>query len=1284
MANDQAKVGIAFQLEGVEELLQQIGNITQQLSQMGRHDPNAAGGVLAMGTIPPGAWGAPPPPGVSPDALPQSAFGMLPSSLYPGASSLGASSLAAVTSITINNAQSVTITQAQQVTVVTAAIAGPGGISTSSTGVPLALDGGSAVGDAGVRLDIARYIDPDLRRDLSTQVLEQRAERERQRAEEARWRSDIQEGRFREQERRREQREEQEVNRLQSGRLRPEDRFFDQQYRAYAERHAADYGAESVMTRGDWTRMHSERWREAYLTGGTDQDFAEYMGYQAPPSGGGMAQFLVAAFPGLGAAFPGAGRFAGMGGALLAGYGAHLGMGTLEAYLRPGFSMQTVTREAQAAAMLEPWAGVPILGSFVQPAATHFQALDHLRNQAGTMAIAAGPGVTAADIEHMLVGAGGTWRSTVGGWLASPLGMAVFGPAGGWLGQWLQSRDQAQSAASGFPMIPGLRANTAAELMNIMGQGLPGYGANLQAAYQDLEWLTQQYDRPQEWQAGGAAHNLAIRMGLQDPVIGHRLLSQGAGGTFRLTQEEFRQLISRAATSGDLSTVHQLMAMSGPHGISDVQPFLATVGQANILSVQQQLAGLGVQQAVLGVSLAQVTLRGSDAQIAALSGQESAVGGQIAALGQQAALLRAHLAQNPQDLQAQVSLTELETRQQTLAVQQAGIPFQQLQLRHGAATAVAGAQLGMAQLGLQELRAFGVMPGAGSREAFGQIGAGIGAGIAADEQLLRDLRARGVVAPEILDPIQQRIEAARLRERTLPLEEIGYEFGALRTVAGARLGEAQARFGTVGMTHFRDDPRAQEAFQAVQGLIGSQIRIAAEELRRLESEGAGEVTLGPIRGEITRLNEQIAQNAIANARQIAQDIGTQIAQPGVIAGYGLATLGVTGVGSGEELAGLQATQQMTAIASRDHARREAARASQRGALEWEIRAGAAEAQAAQMPFQQAAARYQADATILAAATGGIGADVRGAMARGEGTAATLGQRFDQITAFEAESGRLRAFIDEQRAQGARPSVIDPLETQYRERQARVDEMRAGLGAYQAPVDLRERGAQAGFMVDVMRSVPGAYGPMREAIRQQMGITQEQMQDQEEQLRRLESSGEGNSEAAHRLRNALRGSGMQIAGQMRELSFGWESRLISRMMGAPGSFNLEGRGFALRDAVEAGVWNPHFGATQEQLPTFQRWAELIPQMGRPWERGPRAAGEFGVEGIPGMGRLASGRGRPEALAGAGTEGVQAQEITVRVIVEDPRGNQLGEAFASGSNWQEVNRLVTQAQRAQAGQ
>jgi hypothetical protein len=123
--------------------------------------------------------------------------------------------------------------------------------------------------------------------------------------------------------------------------------------------------------------------------------------------------------------------------------------------------------------------------------------------------------------------------------------------------------------------------------------------------------------------------------------------------------------------------------------------------------------------------------------------------------------------------------------------------------------------------------------------------------------------------------------------------------------------------------------------------------------------------------------------------------------------------------------------------------------------------------------------------------------------------------------------------------------------------------------------------------------------------------------------------------------------MEQVEAMQQLSFGWEGRVASMMVGGAGrQGNLGGRGFNFRSAVLGGVWNPHMGASADQLPgalDFARWGKVGLPSRLAGTQGPfpgAGGSDWGVYGLPGL--PGSSGGAFDQGWGWGTPGEQAPD------------------------------------------
>lgn len=177
------------------------------------------------------------------------------------------------------------------------------------------------------------------------------------------------------------------------------------------------------------------------------------------------------------------------------------------------------------------------------------------------------------------------------------------------------------------------------------------------------------------------------------------------------------------------------------------------------------------------------------------------------------------------------------------------------------------------------------------------------------------------------------------------------------------------------------------------------------------------------------------------------------------------------------------------------------------------------------------------------------------------------------------------------------------------------------------LDLQRNMSRTDFEIGVLNNIPGAYGNIRGAQMRQMQELQEAagqvqgMRSQQEQMGML------TPQADFQYQQRLQQIGMQQSQTFSQLSEGWQNRLITTVIGNPGSFSLDGRGFSHRDAVMAGVQNAAMGSTRNQLPFFMRQAGLFDIPNRlPGVNMPFPSDESGVMG-PGDPFSAGGGGAP---------------------------------------------------------
>lgn len=128
------------------------------------------------------------------------------------------------------------------------------------------------------------------------------------------------------------------------------------------------------------------------------------------------------------------------------------------------------------------------------------------------------------------------------------------------------------------------------------------------------------------------------------------------------------------------------------------------------------------------------------------------------------------------------------------------------------------------------------------------------------------------------------------------------------------------------------------------------------------------------------------------------------------------------------------------------------------------------------------------------------------------------------------------------------------------------------------VALRSEGSALGFQAQVLQSVPGAYGSVRQAFYGIMQNTQAQIAEisARRDSQRAEHGGSLSPEVELNYQNQLQGLGAQHLAAYNQLSYGWENRLMSAAVNAPRSMSLAAPFLSYRAAVGAGVRHPAMG------------------------------------------------------------------------------------------------------------
>ncbi len=234
-------------------------------------------------------------------------------------------------------------------------------------------------------------------------------------------------------------------------------------------------------------------------------------------------------------------------------------------------------------------------------------------------------------------------------------------------------------------------------------------------------------------------------------------------------------------------------------------------------------------------------------------------------------------------------------------------------------------------------------------------------------------------------------------------------------------------------------------------------------------------------------------------------------------------------------------------------------------------------------------------------------------------------------------------------------------------QAQTGAVAAEVGATQVPfsLGLRQEESRERFGLQALSMFPGQYGSMRALLGKQMG-TQEHMAEEITQRRDAHRAQYGGHLPEHlefEYQQQLQQVALQQAGTFNQLSYGWESRLQSQMMGTPGSAAFITPSMSFKAAVGSGVVNPHMGATQEQVPFFLRQAMLASSIA-----GATGTPEgFGVTALTGAAPHQQGA----FLGSAMREALSGVEIIVRVPLPGGGHTSLPGSVTAASNRQDTS-------------
>lgn len=210
--------------------------------------------------------------------------------------------------------------------------------------------------------------------------------------------------------------------------------------------------------------------------------------------------------------------------------------------------------------------------------------------------------------------------------------------------------------------------------------------------------------------------------------------------------------------------------------------------------------------------------------------------------------------------------------------------------------------------------------------------------------------------------------------------------------------------------------------------------------------------------------------------------------------------------------------------------------------------------------------------------------------------------------------------------------------------ARTAYEQSEVSATQVPftLELRREESRNEFAIRALSVMPGQYGSMRTLLGKQMEEGEHKAKQiiARREAHRAKFGGHLPEHLEFEYEQQLQSVALEQAGTFQQLSYGWESRLTSQMLGSTGSMAFISPSMSFAAAIGSGVVNPHMGATQEQVPFFLRQAQLISSLAGTGSReGQMLAGVTGanLDGLEITLRV--------PLPGGGMESVPAQ-LTVK--------------------------------------
>jgi hypothetical protein len=311
-------------------------------------------------------------------------------------------------------------------------------------------------------------------------------------------------------------------------------------------------------------------------------------------------------------------------------------------------------------------------------------------------------------------------------------------------------------------------------------------------------------------------------------------------------------------------------------------------------------------------------------------------------------------------------------------------------------------------------------------------------------------------------------------------------------------------------------------------------------------------------------------------------------------------------------------------------------------------------------------------------------------AQGVGGVAGVGLAIGVTGRAQESMRRAQAVVDTLKRQGVSEDNQEMINARQGVAQAQQTLVSNEIGEAHAPFSMGLTRALSGsrYAADVLQSVPGSYGNLRGALQQQVGTLEKMGTEKHAQYAEVIKQYGGEQNVPEYVKagfqEEFQNLGRQQAGAYSQLSYGWESRMISNVMGGSSNMNMIANRFSYRDAIGNGVVNPHFGGTSDQRPMFARYADEVLSIAGSTGT-PQGFGVTALSGQFGNGdRYVRGAGGVPGLSDPGSKGAgdNVQRFEIVLITKGADGKETGRTVLKGqskdtgiSGNEDVARFVT---------